>query len=57
MPDQLRPNRQGLLRQAAQDLLRALNGMAGPDEPETQLALRDVAATVEARRGDWPPDY
>jgi hypothetical protein len=28
----------------------------GPDEPETREILRDVAAAIEARRGDWPPE-
>ena len=56
MPDKLGSNRQGLLRRAARDLLRELDRMAGPDEPETQLALRDVAAAGEARREDWPPE-
>jgi hypothetical protein len=37
-------------------LLRALDGVTGPDEPETGLALRDIAAAVEARREDWPPE-
>ena len=41
---------------AARDLLRALDGVTGPDEPETRETLRDVAAAIEARRGDWPPD-
>jgi hypothetical protein len=49
MADQLRSNRQGLLRRAARDLLRALDGVAGPDEPETRETLRDVAA---ARRDE-----
>jgi hypothetical protein len=52
MADQLRSQRQGLLRQAARDLLRELDRVAGPDDPETRLALRDVAAAVEARRED-----
>jgi len=43
------------LRQAARDLLRALDGVTGPDEPETRLALRDVAAAIQARREGWPP--
>ena len=55
MADQLCPNRQGLLRQAARDLLRALDGVTGPDEPETQLALRDVIAAIDLRRESWPP--
>jgi len=48
-------NRQGLLRRAARDLLRALDAETGPDEPETRLALRDVVAAIEARREGWPP--
>jgi hypothetical protein len=56
MANQLGPNRQGLLRQAARDLLRALDGVTGPDEPETRETLRDVAAAIEARREDWPPE-
>jgi hypothetical protein len=56
MADQLRSDRQGLLRRAARDLLRELDRVAGPDDPETQLALREVAAAIEARREDWPPD-
>ena len=54
--DKLRLNRQGLLRRTAGDLLRMLDQVGGPDEPETRLGLRDVAAAIEARRGDWPPD-
>jgi hypothetical protein len=49
-------NRQGILRRAARDLLRALDGVAASDEPETRETLRDVAAAIEARQGDWPPD-
>jgi hypothetical protein len=49
-------NCQGHLRQAARDLLRALDGVTGPDQPGTRGTLRDVAAAIEARRGDWPPD-
>jgi hypothetical protein len=56
MADQLGPNRQGLLRQAARDLLRTFGGVTGPDEPETRETLRDVAAAIEARRYDWPPE-
>ncbi len=55
MADQLRSNRQGLLRRAARDLLRELDRVAGPDEQETRETLRDVAAAIEARRDDWPP--
>ncbi len=54
MADQLRSNRQGLLRRAARDLLRALDGVAGPDEPETQLALHDVTIAIDLRRDGWP---
>lgn len=54
--DQLRSQRQDALRRAARDLLRELDRVAGPDEPETRLALRDVAAAIEARREDWPPE-
>jgi hypothetical protein len=54
--DQLRSNRQGLLRQAARDLQHVLDGVTGPDEPETRETLRDVATAIEARRYDWPPD-
>jgi hypothetical protein len=37
-------------------LLRALDGVTGSDEPETRLALRDVAAAIEARREDCTPE-
>ena len=53
--DQLRSNRQGLLRRAARDLLGELDRVTGPDERETRLALRDVAAAIQARREGWPP--
>lgn len=53
--DKLRSNRQGLLRRTAGDLLRMLDQVSGPDEPETRLALRDVAAAIQARREGWPP--
>jgi hypothetical protein len=56
MADQLGPNRQSLLRRVARDLLRELDRVAGPDKPETQGTLRDVAAAIEARREDWPPE-
>jgi hypothetical protein len=36
--------------------LREARAVAGSDEPETRLALRDVAAAIEARRYDWPPE-
>ena len=56
MPDQLRSQRQSLLRRAAQDLLRELDRVAGPDEQETRETLRDVAAAVDLRRDGWPPE-
>ena len=56
MADQLRSRRQSLLRRAARDLLRELDRVAGPDEQETRETMRDVAAAIEARRGDWPPE-
>ena len=56
MPDQLRSQRQSLLRRAARDLLRELDRVAGPDEPGTRLALRDGAAAVDLRRDGWPPE-
>ena len=56
MPDRLRSNRQRLLRLAARDLLGELNRVIGPDEPETRETLREVAAALEARREDWPPE-
>jgi hypothetical protein len=52
MAGQLGPNRQGLLRRAARDLLRELDRVTGPDEPETHEILRDVAAAIEARQED-----
>ena len=56
MADQLRSNRQGLLRRTARDLLGEFDRVTGPDERETRLALRDVAAALDARREDWPPE-
>ena len=56
MPDRLRSQRQSLLRRAARDLLRAFEHMAGPNEKKTRETLRDVAAAIEARRYDWPPE-
>ena len=38
-------------RRGRADLLRALDGLTGPDEPETRETLRDVATAVAARRG------
>jgi hypothetical protein len=49
-------NRQATLRRAAAELLRALDHMSGPDDPETRVALCDVAATIDLRRDDWPPE-
>jgi hypothetical protein len=37
-------------------LLTGTNGAARSKDPETRLALRDVAAAIEARRDNWPPD-
>jgi hypothetical protein len=56
MAEQLRSNRQGLLRRAARDLLRELDRVTGPDEPETREILRDVVAAIEARREDCSPE-
>ena len=56
MADQLRSNRQSLLRRAARDLQHVLDRVTGPDEPETRGTLRNVVAAIEARRDDWPPD-
>jgi hypothetical protein len=53
--DQLRSNGQGLLRRAARDLLRVLDDVTGPDEPQTRETLRDLIAAVEARMRYWPP--
>jgi hypothetical protein len=53
--DQLRSDGQGLLRRAVRDLLRVLDGVAAPDEPETRETLRDLIAAVEARMKYWPP--
>jgi len=33
-----------------------LDQMPGPDEPETRESLRDVAAAVDLRRDNWPPE-
>jgi hypothetical protein len=51
-----RSNRQDLLRRSGTELLHALDSAAGPDELETRRVLRDVAAAIQARRKDWPPD-
>jgi hypothetical protein len=53
--EQLRSDGQGLLQRAARDLLRVLDGVAGPDEPETRETLRDFIAAVEARMKYRPP--
>lgn len=49
-------NRQIAVRRAAPVLLRALDHVSGPDDPETQLALRDVGAAIDLRRSGWPPE-
>ena len=43
-------NRQVAVRRAAAELLRVLNHVSGPDDPDTQLALRDVVTAVRRRR-------
>ena len=53
--DQLHSNGQGLLRRTARDLLRELDPVAGPDEPETRETLCDLIAAVEARMKYRPP--
>jgi hypothetical protein len=53
--DQLHSNGQGLLRWTARDLLRELDPVAGPDEPEIRETLRDLIAAVEARMKYRPP--
>jgi hypothetical protein len=55
MAEQLHTNGQGVLRGAARDLLRVLEGVAAPDEPETRETLRDLIAAVEARMKYRPP--
>ena len=55
MAEQLRSDGQDLLRRAARDLLRELDLVAGPDEPETRETLRDLIAAVEARMKYRPP--
>ena len=55
MAEQLRTNGQGVLRRTARDLLRVLDGVAAPDEPETREMLRDLIASVEARMKYRPP--
>jgi hypothetical protein len=56
MAERLGSNRQSLLQRAARDLLHALDQVAGPDEPETRETLRDIAAAIDLRRGNWPPE-
>jgi hypothetical protein len=53
--DQLHSNGQDLLRRTARDLLRELDLVAGPDEPETRETLCDLIAAVEARMKYRPP--
>jgi hypothetical protein len=50
--ERLRSNRQEFLRGAARELLRTLNGLTGPDEPETRETLGEVAAAIKARQED-----
>ena len=49
-------NRQVAVRRAAAELLRVLNHVSGPDDPDTQLALRDVVTAIDRRRYSWPPE-
>jgi hypothetical protein len=49
-------NRQVAVRRAAAVLLGALDHVSGPDDPETQLALRDVSAAIDLRRDGWPSE-
>jgi hypothetical protein len=44
MADQLRSQRQRVLRRATRDLLRVHDQVAGPDQPQTRLALREIFA-------------
>ena len=55
MAGQLRSDGQSLLRRAARDLLRELDRVAGPDEPETRETLRDLITAIEARMKYRPP--
>ena len=49
--------RQELIRRPARELLRMLRQVKGSsDTPETRVLLGDVAAELEERRQDWPPD-
>jgi hypothetical protein len=52
--DQLRSHSQAFLRRPARDLLRELDRVAGPDDPETRELLRDVFAAIDLRRDEWP---
>ena len=49
-------NRQVAVRRAAAELLRVLNHVSGPDDPETRVALRNVVTAVRRRRDSWPPE-
>jgi hypothetical protein len=53
--EKLRSDSQHLLRRAARDLLRLLDGVAAPDEPETRETLHVLVAAVEARIKYRPP--
>jgi hypothetical protein len=55
MAEQLRSDGQGVLPRAARGLLRVLDGVAGPDEPETRETLRDLIVAVEVRMKYRPP--
>jgi hypothetical protein len=54
MTDQLRPQRHSLKR-TARDLLRGLDHVPGPDDPETRLTLCHLTAAIEVRRNEWLP--
>ena len=44
------PGGRALLRRSGRDLLRALNAMSGPDEPQTRQMLGHISAAIEARQ-------
>ena len=48
-------NRQATLRRAAAELLRVLDHVSGPDDPETRETLRDVVRCCRpAPAAEWP---
>ena len=47
--DEEQPRGQELLLRAGRDLLQALGGVAGPDDPPAREVLREVAAAIDAR--------